>query len=243
MLRDAQISIHRANVELSPRSASLFDANNWDVRIDSIDVVAHITDTQHEQLNKLLQNNCHVFNTKSEPTKLIEHIIKTVDEKPISVPPYRLSPPRKETLQHEIKAMLAEGIIQPSTSPWAAPVVMIPKANGSVRVCVDYRRLNAVTKPDPYPIPRLDDLLHEAKPTPFMSLLDLRAGYWQIGVHKEDQDKTAFITPFGLFKFTRMPFGLRNAPATFQRLIDRMRVSLATAKLLSVDCQAASLPR
>ncbi|XP_022836889.1 uncharacterized protein LOC111364267, partial [Spodoptera litura] len=121
MLRDAQISIHRADVELSPQSAGLFNANNWDVRIDSIDVVSHITDTQHEQLNKLLQNNCHVFNTKSEPTKLIEHIIKTVDEKPISVPPYRLSPPRKETLQHEIKAMLAEGIIQPSTSPWAAP--------------------------------------------------------------------------------------------------------------------------
>lgn len=129
--------------------------------------------------------------------------------------------------------MLADGIIEPCSSPWASPVVLVPKANGSVRVCVDYRRLNAITTPDTYPIPRIDDLLHEAKPTPFMSLLDLKAGYWQIGVREEDQEKTAFITPFGIFKFKRMPFGLRNAPSTFQRLIDRIRISLGDVKLLA----------
>ena len=233
MMRDAQINVHRGNAELSPESNSLFDANNWDVRLNSIDVVIHITPDQDKLINQLLEKNTDVFNTKREPTKLIEHTIKTVDDKPISVPPYRLSPPRKEALQREIKAMLADGIIQHSASPWAAPVVLVPKANGSLRVCVDYRRLNAITVPDPYPIPRIDDLLHEAKPTPYMSLLDLKAGYWQIGVRNEDQDKTAFITPFGVYKFTRMPFGLRNAPATFQRLIDRMRVGLPDVKLLA----------
>lgn len=100
------------------------------------------------------------------------------------------------------------------------------KKTGGIRICIDYRELNAITKADRYPLPRIDDLLHSAKATKFMSTLDLQSGYWQIGVEKNDQDKTAFVTPFGMYKFTRMPFGLRNAPATFQRLIDRLKVSL-----------------
>lgn len=99
--------------------------------------------------------------------------------------------------------------------------------------CMRRLKLNAVTIPDIYPLPSIDDLLHDAKPTPFMSALDLKAGYWQVPVREEDQEKTAFISPFGIYKFTRMPFGLRNAPATFQRLIDRFRVSLDHIKLLA----------
>ncbi|CAH2085974.1 unnamed protein product [Euphydryas editha] len=119
--------------------------------------------------------------------------------------------------------MLAKNIIEPCSSAWTAPM----------RVCVDYRRLNSITKPDIYPIPRIDDLLHAAKPTPFMSTLDLRAGYWQVKVKESDQDKTSFITPFGVYRFKRMAFGLRNAPTTFQRLIDRVRISLDDVKMLA----------
>lgn len=107
--------------------------------------------------------------------------------------------------------------------------------NGDIRVCIDYRQLNSITVPDAYPLPRLDDLLHEAKPTPFMTSLDLKSGYWQIKVRPEDQKKTAFITPFGLYEFRRMPFGLRNAPATFQRFIDRLRIQIDAQLLAYLD--------
>ncbi|GFW69263.1 hypothetical protein TNCV_2366411 [Trichonephila clavipes] len=100
-------------------------------------------------------------------------------------------------------------------------VVLIPKPNGTFRLCIDYRKLNEITIADTYPLPRMDDLLHQAKLTPFMSTLDLRAGYHQEKVYVEDQDKTAFVCPFGTYRFLRMPYGLRNAPATFQRLMNR----------------------
>ncbi|GFW05609.1 hypothetical protein TNCV_4003111 [Trichonephila clavipes] len=100
-------------------------------------------------------------------------------------------------------------------SPYAAPVVLVPKSNGTVRLCIDYRKLNAITIPDKYPLPLMDVLLHDAKSTAFMSTLDLKSGYHQVEVNPADQDKTAFVCPFGTFRYKRMPFGLRNAPATF----------------------------
>lgn len=87
---------------------------------------------------------------------------------------------------------------------------MVSKKTGGVRVCIDYRELNAVTKPDRYPLPRIDDLLHEAKTSKLISSIDLRSGYWQIGVETQDQLQTAFVTPFGMYKFIRMPFGSRT---------------------------------
>ncbi|GFY31064.1 transposon Tf2-6 polyprotein [Trichonephila clavipes] len=132
-----------------------------------------------------------------------------------------MNPSKKEILKQEIDRLLSEGIIEECESPYASPVVLIPKPNGTFRLCIDYRKLNEITVADTYPLPRMDDLLHQAKLTPFMSTLDLRAGYHQVKVHVEDQDKTAFVCPFGTYRFLRMPYGLRNAPATFQRLMNR----------------------
>ncbi|KAG6438864.1 hypothetical protein O3G_MSEX000284, partial [Manduca sexta] len=241
MYRDAQMQLHGATCELSPHSIMLFPSlhsnTNEDVEINSIaieELTVDILDAnQKAQLMEVLWKNQEVFGKSVQPTPLAEHCIDSGDSNPISVPPYRLPPPRLTLLKQEIEKMLDSGVIEPCISPWSAPVIMVPKKDGTVRVCIDYRKLNAVTVPDIYPLPRIDDLLHAAKPTPYMSTLDLRAGYWQVKVKTEDQDKTAFITPFGIFRFKRMPFGLRNAPSTFQRLIDKIRVSLENVKMLA----------
>ena len=116
--------------------------------------------------------------------------------------------------------MLELGVIEPSTSEWAAPVVFASKKDGSLRFCVDYRRLNAVTVRDSYPIPRMDECIDSLGGAQVFSTLDCNSGYWQVDIPVTDREKTAFVTHHGLFQYTRMPFGLRNAPATFQRPID-----------------------
>ena len=139
----------------------------------------------------------------------------------------------KSKLRQELDKMLEEGVIDEKESPWAFPVVLIPKKDKTVRVCVDYRRLNAITVTDTYPLPRVEDCLHAAKATPYMSTLDLKSGYWQVKISEEDKLKTAFTTPHGIFVFNRMPFGLKNAPATFQRIIDKFKRSLPKVLILA----------
>lgn len=118
--------------------------------------------------------------------------------------------------------MLQAGIVKPSFSPWSSPVVMVPKKNGELRFCIDYRLLNAITVRDVYPLPRIDDFLDHLGGATVFTCLDLKSGYWQIPVGKSSQPKTAFITPDGLYESTRLPFGLCNGPATFHRVMDQV---------------------
>jgi hypothetical protein len=116
--------------------------------------------------------------------------------------------------------MLAEQVIEPATCEWASPIVLVPKPDGSLRFFVDYRRLNAITVPDTYPLPRMDECIDSLGDAVVFNTLDCNSGYWQIPVHPEDRDKTTFTCHYGIYHFLRLPFVLRNAPATFQRAID-----------------------
>ncbi len=139
---------------------------------------------------------------------------------------------RRQEAKKLLDDMLGRSVIQPSSSPWASPVVLVPKKDGSLRFCIDYQKVNSVTRKDAYPLPRVDDTLDILAGSKWFSTVDLLSGYWQVGVSPEDRDKTAFCTHEGLFEFRVMPFGLCNAPATFQRLMDAMLAGLKWSSCL-----------
>ena len=130
-----------------------------------------------------------------------------------------MSEDRAAALNKELDKLLAMGKIEPSTAGWAAPVVMVPKKNGQYRMCIDYRKLNELTKVDAYPMPTVDAILTSLHGAKVFSSLDLRSGYWQMGIAPEDIEKTAFVCDRGLFQFRVLPFGFVNGPASFQRLM------------------------
>ena len=152
-------------------------------------------------------------------TEAVEHTIDTGDSLPIRCAPRRMSPQKIKQEEACVEEMLAGGQIEPSDSPWSAPVVLVTKKDGGTRFCVDYRRLNLATVKDAYPLPRIDGTLDMLAGKRWFSTLDLASGYWQVSLSPDARCKTAFATHSGLFQFRVMPFGLCNAP---ERLMDRV---------------------
>ncbi|KAJ9522447.1 hypothetical protein QJQ45_008252 [Haematococcus lacustris] len=155
------------------------------------------------------------------PERAVGHSIPLQpDGKPPARPSYRMSKPEQDELRKQITDLLAKGLIEPSSSPYAAPVLFVQKKSGELRMCIDYRQLNKITIRDQYPLPRIDDLFDQLAGKTVFSSLDLQAGYHQIRIPAEDVPKTAFRTPMGHYQFKVLCFGLTNAPATFQRVMN-----------------------
>ncbi|GJP79471.1 hypothetical protein CLOP_g9703 [Closterium sp. NIES-67] len=151
------------------------------------------------------------------PYRTHQHeIVEEPGSKPTFRAPYRLSPTEMTDMKKQIEYLLAKGLIRPSTLPYGAPVLFTPKLDGSLRMCIDYRALNKQTIKNKYPIPRIDDLLDQLRGATVFSKLDLRSGYWQIRMADNSIHKTAFRTWYGSYEYLVKPFGLTNAPATFQ---------------------------
>ncbi|KAG1941393.1 interleukin-1 receptor accessory protein-like 1-A [Pimephales promelas] len=185
----------------------------------------HLSTPQQEQLQRLLGEFMDIFAAREEDctrTALVQHHIDTGPAAPIRLRPHRLPLAKRQAAEEMIREMAANGIIEPSDSPWAAPMVMVRKKTGAWRPCVDFRRLNAVTRKDSYPLPRIDDALDYVAGSCWFSSLDLRSGYWQVELAAEARPKTAFTIGQGLWQFKVMPFRLCNAPATFERLMERV---------------------
>ena len=159
-------------------------------------------------------------------TDMVQMEILTGDTPPKRQPVRRTPFAVRGEIARQLREMQDNDVISPSAGPWASPVVLVRKKDGTLRFCIDYRELNSVTKADTFPLPRIDDLLDQLNKAKYFSTLDLAAGYWQVRVHPQSREKTAFITPQGLFQFNVMPFGLRNAPAVFQRLMQRVLAGL-----------------
>ena len=191
--------------------------------------------TEKNQIKNLLLDFEDIFlepDGKLGHTDLVEHSIDTGSANPIKIPPRRLSPRQKEIVGKELQKMLDQKVIEPSNSPWSAPVVLVTKSDGSTRFCIDFRKLNSITRKDAYPLSRIDDALDALTGAQWFSTLDLASGYWQCPLKESDKSKTAFTTHQGLYHFNVMPFGLCNAPATFSRLMNLVLGGLNWTKCL-----------
>ena len=197
----------------------LFGSSNPQ-EVDEVTIGQQLNEGQKATLMETLGKWAQVIQDKPGRTNICEHRIETGDAKPVRQRPYRIPYAQREIMKGELNKMLEMGVIQPSKSEWASPVLMIPKKDGTPRFCVDFRQMNALSKFDAYPMARVDDIIDKFGRACFISTLDLTRGYWQVPLDTSSQKKAAFTTPFGLYEFLVMPFGLHGAPATFQRMMD-----------------------
>lgn len=180
----------------------------------------HLEDEQRQELLQCLP--AQLFMETPGRTGVIHHHITLKDPKPIRQPAYRVPERLLPVMKEELETMQSLGVIEPSSSEWSNPIVLVPKKDGSLRFCLDFRKLNSVSKFDPYPMPRVDELVESLGRARYLTTLDLCKGYWQVPLSPESQEMTAFKTPFGHFQFCVLPFGLHGAPATFQRMMDQI---------------------
>ena len=226
-----------AGQELSPELHSDFNQEHQEVVIalqkDETDTAAklpfdvqlddtELTQDQKDQVIQLLVRYQDVFSLNDDDIghcDLLEHRIHLTDDIPIKQPDRRVTPQLVPEIKRQLQAWLRDGVIQQSTSPYASQMVIIRKKDGKIRLCVDYRALNQKTVRDAFPLPRITETLESLKGARYFICLDLTQGYLQIGVHKDDREKTAFRALGGLYEFRRLPFGLCNSPATFSRVM------------------------
>jgi deoxyuridine 5'-triphosphate nucleotidohydrolase len=190
-----------------------------------------LTPSQEKTIHTLMRSYSDVLATSFDELQgsntTYQHTVDTGNHQPIRKTPYRLPPHHKAWVQEEIHRLMSNGIVRKSKSPWASPIVIIPKKDGkggfTPRMCVDYRKLNEITVKDAHPLPRISDILEYIPPgSCLFSTFDLYMGYHQVGMSPEAIERSAFVTPDGHYEFTRMPFGLTNAPATFQRAMNEV---------------------
>ncbi|UYV78663.1 hypothetical protein LAZ67_16002321, partial [Cordylochernes scorpioides] len=191
-------------------------------KVTEIQINEDLTLSQKNELRQVLSKYSDLFSSKLGKTNLAKHRIDTENAKPIKHKPYRVSPKERDIIKEQIQDMLQEGVIRASSGPWAFPVILVRKRDGNWRFCVDYRKLNSITVKDVYPIPRIDDVMDTLQGSRYFTAIDLRSGYWQVEIEEQDKKKTAFTTSHGLYEFNVMPFGLCNAPATFERIMDNV---------------------
>ncbi|GBG76810.1 hypothetical protein CBR_g23025 [Chara braunii] len=203
-------------------STKHIDVRIWD-ELYELHVPQYVPDEIHHLIVEILKEYkgaISMTDTDIGLSLVIQHEIQTGNHPPIHCKPYRYSLVERKTVLERIREFEANGWIEPATGPWSFPVVLVPKKNGSIRICIDYRKLNDITIKDVYPLPRKDDLLDAIGCANYFSKFDIRHGFHHILVKEEDRSKTAFVLFEGTWQWVRCPMGICNAPATFQRAMN-----------------------
>ena len=225
-----QIDVELNDPVLQSHGINQENSNKVPVSLD------HLKPAEKEQMSNILRQYQGLFaNDLSHLglTSQAEHRIETGNATPIKQLPRRLPHALRPVVEEQVKEMLQYEVIEPSNSPWASPIVLVKKKDGTWRFCIDFRKLNEVTCKDAYPLPQVNDLIDTLSGHKYFTTLDLASGYWQVPVEKSSQEKTAFVIPGGdIYHFKRMPFGLANAVPTFQRLMSNVLQGLLRNKCL-----------
>ena len=194
---------------------------------EDVPIADALSGAETEQLRGLLKAHSNLFSDRPRATNVAEHHIDVRQAEPIRQSPYRIPQASKQEFDQEVRRMIDMGVIVESCSEWASPVVVVPKTKDGkrdgVRICIDFKKINALTKFDAYPLPRIEDLIDNLGAAKYISRLDLTKGYWAIPLTKESRDNPAFRVPGGgLYEFTVLPFGLKTAGVTFTRMMDKV---------------------
>lgn len=226
MSSDEEIDVERDHTFLAGKDREIPAKFKAYVR----DKLAHLSPADRKVMEPVLHRYAHVFHDEErndfKSTDVVQHRIETGDALPIRKAPYRIPFALRQEVDDQMQDMLKKGVIRESNSPWSAPVVLVPikSADGKpkYRFCVDYRALNAVTKFDSYPLPRFEETTSTLAGSRLFTVLDCYAGFWQINIKEDHREKTGFSVPSGHYEFNRMPYGISNSPASFQRLMDNV---------------------
>lgn len=186
----------------------------------------HLEPSQQKQLKELVHEFEHLFPDVPTRTDKIYHDVVLESDKSVKQNPYRMNPVKQQYLKDEVKYLLDNDFIEPSQSKYSSPCILVPKPNNTYRMCTDYRKINTITKTDSYPIPRVDDCIDKVGKAKYVTKFDLLKGFWQVPLTENAKEISAFVTPDGLYQYKVMPFGMKNSPATFQRLVNSVIAGL-----------------
>lgn len=192
-------------------------------------------DYNEEQLQQVLQKFDHCLQDEPGATKVVELSVDTGDHVPVQQQPYSVPMALRGKVREELEKLEKSGIIERSSSKWSSSMVPVKKPDGSIRICGDFWKLNAITTLEPYCIPRLEELISKVGEGGVLSKIDLTKGFHQVMVREEDREKLAIITSFGKWQYKRMPFGVSSPPATFQRLMDTVLEDCADVSCVYID--------
>ena len=193
--------------------------NNSEILRNIYSQLAHLTQSQQQDLKELFSEYKQLFSDVPSRTDTIIHDVDAGDAQPIKQHPYKLNPQKEEYLKN-VQYLLDNDFIEPSQSNWSSPCLLVPKPDQSYRMCTDFRKLNSVTKTDTFPIPRIDDCIDKVGKAKHVTKIDLLKGFYQVPLTERAKELSAFVTPSGLYQYKVMAFGMKNSPATFQRLIN-----------------------